>query len=68
MDSPETVAYIQAQTACMLVELEGMRSENQLRERQGSSPAYGEKEFEAMMLRYGVHQNGVMQLLQEAWR
>lgn len=59
----QRAAFINSQTACMLVELEAMRAANRERESNGFSPAYGEDEFLALITRYGLHHNAVVSFL-----
>ena len=66
MDSAEKrVAFIQSQTACALAEIEGMKAENQHREMQGYSQAYGEEAFFAIPDKYGISHNAVIQYLRD---
>lgn len=60
MTPEQAAAFVNAQTACMLVELEAMKAANKRREDQGFSPAYGEEEFLALIDKYGVHHNGAL--------
>ena len=57
------VAYIQAQVACALIELEGMKAENRQREIEGKSLAYTEAAFDALLHRYAITHNDVMNYL-----
>jgi hypothetical protein len=68
MTPEETIAYVQAQTACALTELEGMKAENADRARRGETQAYGEQAFSDLILRYGIHHNAVIGMFQQAIR
>lgn len=59
------VAYINAQTACMLARLEAMKAENRMCEIAGRSPAYGETAFDHLPIEYGIHHNAVIGYLGE---
>jgi hypothetical protein len=52
MTPSEKAAFIAAQTQIMIAERDVMVAENNERERQGLSPAYGPREFEEMRLRW----------------
>jgi hypothetical protein len=54
------VAYVLAQVACANAEIAGMQAENQLRALSGFLPAYGEKEFVAVIERYTIGHNAVI--------
>jgi hypothetical protein len=67
MTPDQAAAFVAAQTAQMLVELEAMKAANRSRERVGSSDAYGEDEFTALMDRYpACSHNGAMTIFNEA--
>lgn len=63
MTAEQSAAYIGAQTASMLVELEAMKVANADRAQNGYAPAYGEKDFLALIDRYGMHHNNLMELI-----
>lgn len=52
MEPSEKAAFIAAQTQMMVAERDVMVAENNERERQGFSRAYGPREFEEMKLRW----------------
>lgn len=52
--------YGLSQTTCAILEAMGMVTENQRRTAQGEALAYGEKEFYALMDKYGLHHNNVI--------
>jgi hypothetical protein len=64
MNKDEAVAYVQAQTACAMIECEAMKAENQQRAHQGYSPAYSQGHFMALAPRYGIDHNSVLLLFQ----
>lgn len=66
MNKSEAVAYVQAMTACALIEMEGMKAKNQSRSDRGFSQAYDEEAFAAVIVKYGIHHNGVVTMLNEA--
>lgn len=66
MNRAETVAYVQAQSACALAEIEAMKAENSYRASCGNNIAYGEDAFLAVIEKYGIHHNAVMKLFQDA--
>ena len=58
-------AFIASQTACAMAEIEGMKAENQYREMQGYSQAYGEEAFFAIPDKYGIGHNAVIEYLRD---
>lgn len=68
MTAEQSAAFVQAQAACMLVELEAMKAANKAREQQGFSPAYGEDEFMALIDKWGVHHNGALSTMASAYQ
>lgn len=54
------VAYINAQVACMLAELEAMKAENNKRDNNNLSAAYSEEDFRMLPDRYGIGHNQVI--------
>jgi hypothetical protein len=63
MTAEQAIAFVQAQTACMLVEMEAMKAANRERDTQGKALAYGEDAFMALIDKWGVHHNGALTLL-----
>jgi len=59
------IAYINAQTAAMLAELEGMKALNVERTRNDFALAYGEKEFMDLPARFGLTHNQVIEYLRD---
>lgn len=66
MSPEQSAAFIAAQSACMLTEMEAMKAANQERALHGHSPAYGEDAFLALPVKYGVHHNAVVSFFQES--
>lgn len=56
---------LQARIACAMIEAMGMVAENQQRLAEGNSPAYVEKDFEAVILRHGIHHNAAIEACRE---
>lgn len=65
MDQNARVAFVNAQVACMLAELEAMKAENRQREIAGHPPAYGNEAFMSLQERYLVGHNAVISYLRE---
>lgn len=65
MTPEQKAAYIQAQTACALIEMEGMKAENQHRITRGETIAYDGEAFMAIIEKYGIHNNGVIGFFHE---
>lgn len=57
------VAFVQAQVACMLAELEGMKAANREAAASGRSPDYHPSDFFALPDRYTVGHNAVIAFL-----
>ena len=66
MTSDEAVAFIHAQTVAATARIEAMKAENWMREMKGHTIAYGEKEFDAIPLEYGIDHNSVITTFQNA--
>jgi hypothetical protein len=60
MTEEQKAAYVNAQTACALIEMEGMKALNLERDRRGHSLAYTEEDFLKVIEKYGIHHNAVM--------
>ena len=63
MNPEARVAYVQLQTAAMLIELESMKVANANRARLGEAPAYGEEAFMQLFKTYGV--DGLIPMLRD---
>lgn len=67
MTPDQAAAFVAAQTAQMLVELEAMKAENRARARNDFSDAYGDEEFLALRDRYpACSHNGALNIFNEA--
>ncbi len=60
MTDEQKAAYVNAQTALLLVELEGMKALNAYRESRGFAQAYDEKAFEAVGAKFGHLQHNAL--------
>jgi hypothetical protein len=65
MTDDERVAYLRAQTAAALIEMEAMKAANWMREMQGHTIAYGEDEFLALLDKYDLHHNSVISFFRD---
>ncbi len=63
MNQQEQITYVQSQIACALIEMEGMKADNKIREMRGESPAYNENDFQNLITKYNIHHNGVVTAL-----
>ena len=63
MTPEQRAAFIFSQTACMLAQIEGMKAENAMRERQGQALAWGEDAFIGLVDQYGLSHNQVVTFL-----
>lgn len=70
MTPEQAAAYVNAQTALFLAELEGMKAENALSAHYQESPPYGHDQFVALNKRWQtvLGHNAVIALFQEANR
>jgi ParB-like chromosome segregation protein Spo0J len=59
MDERDLV-YVQGILLQARIEMEGMIAENKQREHLGVSMAYVEKDFQALIEKYGVHHNALI--------
>lgn len=62
MDDAQKAAYIMAQAAAALIELEAMKQANRDRESRGEGPAYDEEAFLKLHEQYCLHHNPVLSL------
>ena len=60
MTPEQQAAYINAQTAAALIEMQSMIAKNKERETNGSALAYGEEAFLELIERYGLHHNAIL--------
>ena len=64
MNEIQQAAYVIAQAACAMCEVEAMKADNERCRQQGVSDAYGESHFMALQDKYGIHHNAVITLFQ----
>jgi hypothetical protein len=62
MTAEQKVAYVNAQTAAMLAELEGMKVTNLERQMADQAMAYGEDKFRELPDQYGLRHNQILKL------
>lgn len=61
MDEGQKTAYMNAQVACAMIEMQGMVAENLRRQIEMSdSPLYVEADFARLINKYGIHHNAVI--------
>ncbi len=65
MTPEQSAAYINAQTACALAEIEAMKAANRDAELKGDVPRFGWGDFINIPDRYGIHHNAVVSSFQE---
>jgi len=66
MNTPEQrSAYINSQSACALITAMGYQAQNEYRKHIGEAPEYTLKDFETIIVNFGVHHNGVIEYLRE---
>lgn len=65
MNNQSRCAFVHAQVACALAEIEGMRAENLVRAQQDLAPAYREADFIAIQNKYLIGHNAVIDYLGE---
>jgi len=63
MDHLARVAFVNAQTACALADIESMKAANAERAAQGLANAYGEQDFLNVQSRYMIGHNAVIEFL-----
>lgn len=64
MTDEQKAAFINAQSACAMATIQGMTAENMQRAAVGSSMAYDEAAFLAVIKEYGINRNTVMMFFQ----
>ncbi len=60
MTPEQQASHVMAQSVAALAEIEGMKAENMQREVLGQSMAYDESSFLAVIKRYGLDHNTIM--------
>jgi hypothetical protein len=64
MTPEQRIAYIQAQIACAMIELEGMKAENAIAEYNHDLPPFDGASFKKLIEEYGISHNQVISFLQ----
>lgn len=62
MNEAQQVVYLEAQIMCARIEMEGMKSENIERVRNGHAQAHDESAFMDVIEKWGIHHNAVLTL------
>lgn len=62
MDDAQKVAYVMAQAACAIAEIEAMKAANRDRVSNGYSLAYAESDFFEVPQKYGIDHSSVIAL------
>jgi len=57
----KNIVYVQSMVACASIELAAMQTENKRMELLGFAPTYTEKNFQDLILQYGIHHNAVVE-------
>lgn len=57
------VAYVQAQTACAMIEAMGMEAENEACRNMNEGPVYLKKDFDELIVKYAIHHNAIVEPL-----
>ena len=66
MNTPEQrAAYIQAQVACAMIEAMGMKAQNEYRMQVGEAPENILKDFENLIVCFGIDHNSTIGYLRE---
>jgi hypothetical protein len=65
MTSEQKAAYIYSQTVCALAEIEGMKAANEQKAYDGFGPTYREKDFMAMIVKWGISPKTVSEFFKE---
>lgn len=62
MTSEQKAAYVNAQMACALIEMEGMKAANA---QHPEAQPHAKEDFDKVILKYGIHHNGVVTVFNE---
>lgn len=65
MTDEQRAAYVMAQSVCALGDILGMHAENQVRQFDNESPAFGHDEMSKVCEHYGIHHNAIVGFLTE---
>lgn len=60
MDEQQRAAFLNAQTACAMIEAMGMAADNQARAFHNEPPAYAKGAFDALIDQYGIGHNAAV--------
>lgn len=63
MNELQQIAYVQAQVACALIELEARKVANEERRARGEALAYAEEGFRDIVRNLGIDHNSVLETL-----
>jgi hypothetical protein len=66
MTPEQAAAFVQAQTACALAEIEAMKSENRQRELNDYTHAHDDAAFRAVPDQFGIGHNSVLNIFYHA--
>ncbi len=66
MTPEQAAAFVIAQAAAMLCELEAMKAANAERAQMGTAPAYNAADFSGLPGRFGLGENAVLELFARA--
>ena len=64
MNENQRAAFLIAQSVCAQAEIAAMTAENMQRQAVGSSMAYGDESFNAVIDKYGISHNAAIAFLQ----
>lgn len=59
MTSEQGAAYVVSQSICAMIEAMGMQAVNQSRTVAGLTLQYTKEDFDALIVKYGIHHNAV---------
>ncbi len=59
------IAFVNSQVACAMIEMEAMKASNTNREMRGEAIAYAEEAFIALINKYGIGHNTVIETLNQ---
>ena len=60
MTAEQQAAYVNAQTACALIEMHAMEAQNRQDASVGRNPTYVQSDFLGLIEKYGLHHNAVV--------
>ena len=65
MSEERMIAFVNSQVACAMIEMEAMKASNTNREMRGEAIAYAEEAFIALINKYGIGHNTVIETLNQ---